>query len=160
MLLVVMVINYYVDDKFSKPFKSYLGEDAVYNFIGIMIKESKYCSDTMEKHFNKELVMKKKDNEYLESSTKCWVCDNDHIDGNVKVKDHCHITGKYNGSSHRDISHNINVKLNHRIPVVFYLSKEFDNNVLDLVKQKLFYPDEYMSKLENFKEQLTSKEKF
>ena len=26
------------DDKFSKPFKSYLGEDAVYNFISSMIK--------------------------------------------------------------------------------------------------------------------------
>ena len=30
-----------VDDKFSKPFKSYLGEDAVYNFINILIEESK-----------------------------------------------------------------------------------------------------------------------
>ena len=37
-----------VDDKFSKPFKSYLGEDAVYNFISSMIKESKYCSDVMK----------------------------------------------------------------------------------------------------------------
>ena len=32
------------DDKFSKSFKTYLGEDAVYNFINNMIKESKYCS--------------------------------------------------------------------------------------------------------------------
>ena len=31
-----------IDDKFSKPFKTYLGEDAVYNFINSMIKESKY----------------------------------------------------------------------------------------------------------------------
>ena len=31
-----------VDDKFSKPFKSYLGEDAAYNFIDSMIKENKY----------------------------------------------------------------------------------------------------------------------
>ena len=50
-----------VDDKFSKPFKSYLGADAVYNFISGMIKESEYCSDVMKKHFNKELVMTKKD---------------------------------------------------------------------------------------------------
>ena len=32
-----------VDDKFRELFKSYLGEDAVYNFINSMIKESKYC---------------------------------------------------------------------------------------------------------------------
>ena len=38
----------FVDDKFSKPVKSYLGEDAVYNFINSMIKENKYCSNVME----------------------------------------------------------------------------------------------------------------
>ena len=39
-----------LDDKFSKPFKTYLGEDHAYNFINNMIKESKYCNDVMEKH--------------------------------------------------------------------------------------------------------------
>ena len=51
------------DDKISKPFKSYLSEDAVYNFINSMVKESKYCTNLMKKHFNKELVMTKKENE-------------------------------------------------------------------------------------------------
>ena len=42
-----------------------------------------------------------------------------------------------------------------------YLSQEFDNNILDLdlVKQKRFYPYEYMSDFENFKEELPSKKK-
>ena len=54
-----------VDDKFSnsKPFKTYLGKDNVYNVISNMIKESKYGSDIMKKHFSKELVMTKEDNE-------------------------------------------------------------------------------------------------
>ena len=60
-----------VDDKFSNPFKSYLGEDAVSNFIISMIEESKYCSDVKKKHFNKELVMTKEDNEDFGNSTKC-----------------------------------------------------------------------------------------
>ena len=181
-----------------------------------MIEESKYCGDVMKKHFNKELVMTKEDNEDFENSTKCWICDNDYI-GDVKVRDGCHITGKYRGSTHRDC--NINVKLNHKIPVIFhnlknydshlimqelckfnceinvvpnglakytcfsinnklsfidsfqflsslldslvenlgkdnfkYLSQEFDNNVLDLVKQKGLYPYEYMTDLKKFKE--------
>ena len=41
-----------------------------------------------------------------------------------------------------------------------YLSEEIDNNVLDPVKQKGLYPDEYVSNLEKFKEQLPSQEKF
>ena len=53
--------------------------------------------------------MTKKYNEDFENwRTKCQICDNDYIDGDVKVKDHCLITGKYRGSAHRDC--NINVK--------------------------------------------------
>ena len=50
-----------VDDKFSKPFKTYLGNDAVYKFINCKIEESKYCNEMVNKHFNKELVMSKED---------------------------------------------------------------------------------------------------
>ena len=39
------------------------------------------------------------------------------------------------------------------------MSKEFDNNTLDLVKQRQFYPYEYMSNFEQFKE-LPINEKF
>ena len=38
--------------------------------------------------------------------------------------------------------------------------QEIDDNVLDLVKQKGFYPYEHMSNFEKFKEKLTGKEKF
>ena len=41
-----------------------------------------------------------------------------------------------------------------------YLSQEFDNNVLDLVKKKRISPYEYMSGFEKFKEELLSKESF
>ena len=55
-----------------------------------MIKESKYCSDGIKKHFNQELVMTKEDNEHFKNSSKCWIYDNDYIDNDVKVRDHCH----------------------------------------------------------------------
>ena len=52
----------------------------VYNCISSMIEENKYCSDVMEKYFNKKLVNSKKDNEDFENSIKCWVCYNYYID--------------------------------------------------------------------------------
>ena len=61
----------HVDDKFGKSFKTYLGKDSVYNFINSMIEKSTYCGDAMKKHFNKELVMIKEDNEDFRNSTKC-----------------------------------------------------------------------------------------
>ena len=78
-----------------------MGEDVVYNSINSMIEESKYCSD-IEKKFNKELVIKKENDEHFENSTKYWICDNVYADGDVKVRDHCHITGTYRGSAPRD----------------------------------------------------------
>ena len=58
-----------VDDKFSKPFKTYLGEDAVDNFINSMIEESEFCSNMKEKRFNKELMMTIKGNENFKNSS-------------------------------------------------------------------------------------------
>ena len=85
----------YVDDKFSKPFKLHLGEDGAYSFINRVIEESKYCSEVMKKHFNKELVMTKEDNENFQNSSKCWICDNSYVDGDNKERDYVmsHVTG-------------------------------------------------------------------
>ena len=90
-----------------------------------MIEESKYYSAAMKKHFSKELVITKKDNEDFKNSTKCWICDNGYVDHDVKLKDHCHITGKYRGYAHRDCI--INLKLNHKILVVFHNLKNYDS---------------------------------
>ena len=136
----------------------------------------------MKEHFNKELVMTKEDNKDFKNSTKCWICDNDYIDTDVEVRDHCHITGKQRGSAHIDC--NINLKLNHKIPIAFhgsfqflsfsldslvknlnkddfkYSSQEFEKSKLDLVKQQRFYPYDYMTHFKKFKEKLPSKKKF
>ena len=34
------------------------------------------------------------DNEDFKNSTKCWICDNDYVDNDVKVIDHYHVTEK------------------------------------------------------------------
>ena len=61
-----------VDDKYSKPFKSYLGEDSVFNFVNnSVINESKYCIEVMKKHFTKKLVTFKKEHEDYKRSAKC-----------------------------------------------------------------------------------------
>ena len=73
-------------------------------------------------------MMAKEDNEDFKNSTKCWICDNDYVGNDVKVRDHCHITGKYRRSAHRD--YNINLKLNLKIPVVFHNAKNYDYHLI------------------------------
>ena len=46
-------------------------------------------------------MMTKKDNEDFENSTKCQNCDHNYVNGDVKVRDHSHITGKYRDSAHK-----------------------------------------------------------
>ena len=46
--------------------------------------------------------MREEENEYFENSSKCGICDNSYFGGDIKVRDHCHISGKYRGYVHRD----------------------------------------------------------
>ena len=85
-----------------------------------MIKESKYCTDIIKKYFKKDIVMT--------NSTKCQICDSDYVEGNAKVRNHCHITGEYRGSAHKDC--NINIKLNHKIKFLFYKLKNYDSHLI------------------------------
>ena len=64
----------------------------------------------------------------FKKSINCWISDNDYFDNDVKVRDHYNITGKYKGSAHRDC--NINVKLNHKVPVVFHNLKNYDSQLI------------------------------
>ena len=126
MLPAVIVTN--VDDTFSNPFKSYIGEGVVYNFINSMLEESRYYSDLLKNIF--KIVMTKKMMKIFRA--KCWVCENVYVDGDVKVIYHCHITGKYRGYAHKDC--NIKVKFNYKIPFVFQNFKNYDSH---LIIQKL-----------------------
>ena len=74
------------------------------------------------------LVMTNEDNENIGKSTKCWICDQVYVDGDVKVTDHCHINGKYRGSAHRDC--NINVRLSHKILIVFHNLKNYGSHLI------------------------------
>ena len=51
-----------------------------------------------------------------------------YTDTDVKVRDHCHITGKHRDFAHRDC--NINLKLNHKILIVFHNLKKYDSHLI------------------------------
>ena len=72
--------------------------------------------------------MTKGDNKNFKNSTKCCICDNDCVDNDFKVRDHCQITGKYKGSAYIDCS--TNLKLNHKIPVPFHNLKKYDSHLI------------------------------
>ena len=84
-----------------------------------------------EKHFKKELVIifKKSSMKTLRPLINIG---SNYIDTNVKIRDHCHITGIYRVSAHKDC--NINLTLNHKIHILFHNLKNYDSH---LVMQEL-----------------------
>ena len=61
-------------------------------------------------------------------SNSCWICDKFFDVGDDKVRDHCHITGKYRGAAHW--SGNVNFKLSEKIPVIFHNLRGYDSHLI------------------------------
>ena len=51
----------------------------------------------MKKNFKKNLIMTEEE-ENFRSSNICWICEK--LIDDEKVRNHCHITGKYRGTAH------------------------------------------------------------
>ena len=107
-----------IDDRFSKSIVVFRGKNAAYEFIKAMLEEHKYCKKIMKKHFNKNLIMTEEEKHLFQESNNSWICKKliDNDDG--KVRDHCHVTGKFRGAAHWDC--NRNFQLTKRIPVIFH----------------------------------------
>ena len=119
------------DDKYSKPLTIYRGEKAVYEFMEQMLKEVKSCKNVMKKEFNKPLKMTKKDEEKFKKAEECYICNKKYTNEDIRVRDHCHITGKYRGSAHQEC--NLELRVNpdqSKIPVIFHNLRGYDSHFI------------------------------
>ena len=116
------------DDKYTKPEQIYRGEKAVYRFMEAMLEEVKYCKKVMKKEFNKPLKMTKEDEEKFQKADECHICNKKYNETDVRVRDHCHITGKYRGSAHKDC--NLNFQISDKIPVIFHNLRGYDSHFI------------------------------
>ena len=72
--------------------------------------------------------MSENDEQRSQSSNKSWICDKLFDVGDNKVRDHCHVTGKYRGSAHW--SCNINLGLTKNIPVLYHNLRGYDSHLI------------------------------
>ena len=119
------------DDKYSKPTKTYRGKKAVYKFMEAMLDEVKYCKKVAKKEFNKPLRMTKEDEKEFQKAKECHICNKKYTDKDIRVRDHCHITGKYRGSAHQEC--NLKLRVNPeevKIPVIFHNLRGYDSHFI------------------------------
>ena len=134
------------DKRYSKPVEIYRGEDCIQKFIMKMLSEVKDCQRIVREQFQKPLVMTEKNERDFQNSTKCHICArkfNEQKPSKQKVRDHCHITGKYRGAAHSDCNLKWAISAEKlEIPVIFHNLKGYDchfimQNIGHLVRQDL-----------------------
>ena len=119
------------DDKYSKYTSIYRGENAVYKFMEKMLEEVEHCKAVIKKHFNKPLVMTEVDEQCFKNMDGCHICGEKYTDKDVRVRDHCHITGKFRGSAHQECNLKLRIKPeNLKIPVIFHNLRGYDSHFI------------------------------
>ena len=72
--------------------------------------------------------MEKKERKHYNKQTKCWICEGEfNDDKDVKVRDHCHFTGRYRGAAHNKC--NLNYNKPKFIPVVVHNLAGYDSHL-------------------------------
>ena len=57
-----------------------------------------------------------------------WLCDHNFVEDDVKVRDYCHVTGKYGAFVQRYC--NINASLNYKISIIFRNLNNYDAHLI------------------------------
>ena len=113
-----------LNDELSKDPVVYRGENVADAFIEHMLKE-KDKIDLIYKN-PKPLNMSEEDGRAFNGASDCHICHKEL--GDDRVRDHCHITGKFRAAAHNDC--NVNYKLRNRIPVIFHNLRSYDAHLI------------------------------
>ena len=71
--------------------------------------------------------MSEEEEHLFQQSNSCWICEK-RIDNDEKVRDHCHVTGKFREAAHW--SCNINLQLTKKVPVVFQNLRGYGSHLI------------------------------
>ena len=106
----------------------YRGKNATYKFIEAVLEEYDYCKRIIKKHFNKNLIMSVDEEEKFQLANSCGICNKLFDVGDEKVRDYCHVTGKFRGAAHFNC--NANCKLSKKVPVIFHNFRSYDSHLI------------------------------
>ena len=81
----------------------------------------------IKKHFNKNLVVSAEE-EKFQLANSCWISNRLFDVGDEKLRDHCHVRGKYRGAAH--FSCNDNCKLSKKVLVIFHNWRSYDSHLI------------------------------
>ena len=117
-----------IDNRFTLPTIIFEGKKCINEFIKWIFEKQKYCNQIITNHFNKNLKMIIKDENNYQNSNDCWICNEKIIKNKDKVRDHCHITGKYRDPAHKKC--NLKLKIPRKLPIIFHNLEGYDGHLI------------------------------
>ena len=86
----------------------------------------------MKKCFSRNSVMSAEEERFEQNNI--WICGKLFEISDEKVRDNCHVSGKYRSAA--DWSCNINLKITKKVPVIFHILKGYNSHLIFKVLSK------------------------
>ena len=121
-----MLTSYAFDKSLNKPI-CYRGKDCLAKFSKALKDEANKIISIKQKPMD---PLKNQERESYANAKTCFTCEK-HFGGAknaIKVRDHCHYTGKYRGAAHNAC--NLQYKVGKSIPVVFHNGSSYDIHLI------------------------------
>ncbi|KAK3101500.1 hypothetical protein FSP39_004054 [Pinctada imbricata] len=109
-----------LNQELTEDHVTYRGPDTIKVFMDHMVNLEERLIKVMNNP--KPLQMTDDDRQVFREATHCHICDD--MLNHDRVRDHCHITGKFRGAAHNDC--NLKFQLTKRIPVFFHNLRGYD----------------------------------
>jgi len=75
----------------------------------------------------KEMILTEQEKTNFEKAAECWICKNPFEDGEKKVRDHCHYSGKFQGAAHDQC--NLLFRKPKHVPVILHNLAGYDSHL-------------------------------
>ena len=114
---------------FYKNFIKYTGKsakDSMNSFVQTLKDEASKLSDILKQRLEqfKNHNLSINEEKDFQKSKQCHFCKKEFTENDTKVRDHCHLTGKFRGAAHQ--SCNLKVGTSLKIPVFFHNGSGYD----------------------------------
>ena len=102
------------------------GDNCVDAFLARLLELEKLCVEYL--FDNKRMIFTHSDAEDFSAALECYICKKRFTSSGDKVRDHCHITGKYRGAAHNRC--NLQLRKTYKIPVFFHNWRGYDSHLI------------------------------
>ena len=111
-------------EKYNKPPVVYRRDDAVGKFLECLETEQQYIDEKVS--FIEPMRIEREEEQIFQDAINCHICGFEL--GADRVRDHCHLIGKYRGAAHNEC--NLNYSFTGRIPIILHNLRGYDSHLI------------------------------